>query len=118
MRPHHKLDVWKKSIDFVTEVYKLTATFPEAEKFGLISQLRRAAISIPSNIAEGAGRESQKEFRNFLSIAQGSAAEIETQLIISNRLKYISKEELDKMLNLLDAISRMLTGLRKSLSIR
>ena len=115
MRPHHKLDVWKKSLDFVTEVYELTFTFPETEKFSLVSQLRRAAISIPSNIAEGAARESRKEFRNFLSIAQGSAAEIETQLIISNRLRYVNKERLDKMINLLADISRMLTGLRKSL---
>lgn len=115
MRPHCKLDVWNKSIDFVSEIYKLTSKFPDGEKFGLISQLRRAAISIPSNIAEGAARESKKEFLNFLSIAQGSASEIETQLIISNKLDYISEDTLGKMLNLASDISKMITGLKKSL---
>lgn len=116
MRPHHNLDVWRKSIDFVAEIYKLTAIFPETEKFGLTSQLRRAVVSIPVNIAEGVGRESQKEFRNFISIAQGSAAEIETQLIISNKLGYINAEQLDRVQCSLNAISKMLTGLRNSLS--
>lgn len=114
MRPHHRLDVWNRSIDFVTEIYKLTSAFPEVEKFGLISQLRRAAISVSSNIAEGAARESPKEFGNFLSIAQGSASEIETQLLICNRLNYITKDKLKEMLKLLDAISKMITGLKKS----
>ncbi len=118
MRPHHKLDVWKKSIDFVTKIYKLTSNFPEAEKFGLISQLRRASVSIPSNVAEGAARGSQKEFRNFLSIAQGSAAEVETQLIISNKLEYLSNDNFNEVLTQLDDISKMLIGLRKSLYSR
>ena len=118
MRPHQKLDVWKKSIDFVSEIYRLTSVFPEKEKFGLISQLRRASISIPSNIAEGAGRESKKEFRNFLSIAQGSASELETQLIISERLEYIDTESLKEMLNFLNDISKMIIGLKKSLKLK
>jgi four helix bundle protein len=113
MRLHHSLDVWGKSIDFVTEVYKLTSTFPKAEKFGLVSQLRRAAISIPSNIAEGAARGGLKEFYNFLSIAQGSAAEVETQLMISNKLGYLEGGQFNEMLDLINAISRMITGLKK-----
>lgn len=116
MRPHCKLDVWGQSIDFVTEIYKLTSLFPDSEKYGLVSQLRRAAISIPSNIAEGAARGGRKEFLNFLSIAQGSAAEVETQLIISQKLGYMSEETLDKFLKLAEVISKMISGLKKSLS--
>lgn len=118
MRPHHKLDVWKKSIDFVTKIYKLTSSFPGEEKFGLISQLKRASVSIPSNIAEGAARESKKEFCNFLSIAQGSSSEVETQLIISNKLGYLDNKNLNEVLEELTDISRMLTGLRKSLKFK
>ena len=81
-KPHQRLDVWKKSIDFVKTVYQNTGGFPAEEKFGLVSQMRRAAISIPSNISEGAGRNKPKEFSQFLGIAQGSAAELETQRII------------------------------------
>lgn len=118
MRPHHRLDVWKKSMNLVVEIYKITSQFPNEEKFGIISQMRRSAVSIPSNIAEGAARESNKEFRNFLSISQGSSAELETQLILCNQLKYIGEQELNKMLNLLSDISKMIIGLRKSLQNR
>ncbi len=83
------LEVWKQGIDLVTEVYKLTGMFPSHEQFGLVSQMRRAAVSIPSNIAEGQGRKNVKEFIQFLYIAKGSLAELETQLIICERLKYI-----------------------------
>ena len=93
MKGHHRLDVWKRSIEFVSAIYRLTADFPDIEKFGLISQMRRSAVSIPSNIAEGAGRGSKREFRNFLSYSQGSIAELETQLIISERLHFISKDD-------------------------
>ncbi len=85
------------------------------EKFSITLQMRRSAISIPSNIPEGAVRESNKEFRNFLSISQGSFAELETQLILSNKLEYIGEQELNKILNLLSDISKMIIGLRKSL---
>lgn len=98
MRPHTKLNVWQDSIEFVVEIYKVTYSFPKEEQFNLISQLRRAATSIPSNIAEGAARQSKKEFCNFLSIAQGSAAKIETQLIISNKLDYLKQIELESLL--------------------
>ncbi len=118
VKTHKDLDVWKKSMDFVTMLYKKTATFPKEEIYGLTNQMRRAAVSIPSNIAEGAARKSNKEFIQFLHIALGSTVEIETQLIISKNLKFIDDEsfiELDKERN---EIGRMLFGLikyRKSL---
>ncbi len=112
MKTHKDLDVWKKSIDFVTKVYNITGKFPNNEKFGIISQIRRAAVSIPSNIAEGSARNSKKELIQFLYISLGSAAELETQLIISEKLKYI--ENLD-VLNDLNDIQKMIMGLIKYL---
>ena len=91
MRPHHKLEAWSKSVDLVTEVYKETESFPKEERYGLTSQIRRAAVSIPANIAEGAGRFSQKEFAYFLSNSQGSASELETELIIAHRLGFLDE---------------------------
>jgi len=114
MRPHKKLEVWKKAIEFVTKIYKVTESFPDNEKFGLISQIRRSAVSIPSNISEGAGRTGKKEFMQFLSIAQGSTSELETQLIISSNLGYLKNEDMC-LLDELDEISRMIIGLIKSL---
>jgi len=114
MRPHKKLEVWKKAIEFVTKIYRITEKYPDSEKFGLISQIRRSAISIPSNIAEGAARTGKKEFTQFLSIAQGSTSELETQLIISNNLGFL-KEENMHLLDELDEISRMIIGLIRSL---
>jgi len=114
-KPHHRLDVWKKSIHFVKKVYTLTADFPPEEKFGLVSQMRRATISIPSNIAEGTARSSKKEFYNFLHIAQGSASEIETQIVISRELELLSKEKTESMLHDLENISKMIIGLQRSL---
>lgn len=108
------LDVWKKGIDFVAEIYKLTSRFPKDELYGLVSQMRRAAVSIPSNIAEGQGRRNAKEFIQFLYIAKGSLAEIETQLIICQRLNY-----LEESTNLFDDIKRlrtMLVGLINALN--
>lgn len=98
MGTHEELDVWKLSIDFVEDIYRITKKFPSDEKFGLISQLRRASISVPSNIAEGAARKSDKENIQFLHIALGSIAEIETQLIIANRLNYCDASEIRKKL--------------------
>lgn len=89
MKSHKDLTVYKTSIDLVTDVYQLSQNFPDAEKFGLTSQIRRAAVSIPSNIAEGAARSSKKDFIRFLYIALGSLAETETQLEIVNRLEFI-----------------------------
>ncbi len=112
MKTHKDLDVWKKSIDFVTKVYNLTDKFPNNEKFGIVSQIRRAAVSIPSNIAEGSARNSKKELVQFLYVSLGSAAELETQLIISEKLKYI--DNLD-VLNDLNDIQKMIMGLIKYL---
>jgi four helix bundle protein len=89
---HKELQVWQLSMDFVVELYKLTDSFPESEKFGLVSQLRRAAVSVPSNVAEGAARKGNKENIQFLYIALGSISEIETQLILADRLKFISED--------------------------
>jgi len=114
MRPHKKLEVWKKAIEFVTKIYKITESFPSDEKFGLISQIRRSAVSIPSNISEGAARSGKKEFIQFLSIAQGSTSELETQLIISNNLGFLRQENL-YLLDELDEISRMIIGLIRTL---
>ena len=111
MRPHENLDVWKKSIDFVVAVYKATEDFPRDERFGLTSQLRRAAVSIPANIAEGAGRKSVKEFAHFLSNSQGSASEVETELLIARKLSYVGVRDYAKLSAALDEIGRMLTGL-------
>ena len=111
MRPHEKLDVWKKSIDFVVALYQATERFPKDEKFGLTSQLRRAAVSIAANIAEGAGRKTPKEFSYFLSNSQGSASEVATELLIAHRLCYLSDESFKALTSSLDEIGRMLTGL-------
>ena len=116
MKTHKDLDVWNYSIDLVTELYQITAKIPKEETYGLSSQMRRAAVSIPSNIAEGAARNHKNEFRQFLYISLSSAAELETQLIISERLSYISKNQNENLIDKLNTISRMLQGLIKSIN--
>ena len=116
MRPHEKLDVWKRAIDFVVTVYKMTESFPRDERFGLISQIRRAAVSIAANIAEGAGRHTSKEFKYFLSNAQGSVSELATELLIAQRLGYLKIEAFDIGNTELTSIGRMIFGLSRSLS--
>jgi four helix bundle protein len=91
MKGHRDLRVWQESIGLVKDIYAITSRFPDEEKFGLISQMRRSAVSIPSNIAEGAARGSQREFAQFLVIARGSLGELETQLIIAKELNYLSE---------------------------
>ena len=118
MRPHEQLDVWRKSIDFTVEVYKVTDGLPKDERFGLTSQIRRASVSIAANIAEGAGRKSDKEFLNFLSMSQGSASEVETEMLIAFRLEYISVEAFENLMQKLDEIGRMITGLCKHLRVK
>ena len=113
-RPHRKLDVWNEAMDLVVTLYEITGAFPKTEKYALADQLRRAAVSIPSNIAEGAARQTKKEFVQFLHIAQGSASEIDTQLEVAHRLNYISDEAKREVDARLDAIGRMLTGLIRS----
>jgi four helix bundle protein len=102
------LIVWQKSMDLVEQVYKATRLFPHNELYGLTSQIRRAATSIPSNIAEGSSRRSVKDRMHFLSIAYGSALELETELLICHRLKYSSDEQLGVLNSLLSEILRML----------
>ena len=109
------LDVYKKSIDFVVDIYKITESFPESEKFGLVSQLRRAAVSLPSNLAEGSGRNGKKELINFLHIARGSLFEIGTQLEISQRLGFVSQDDYDKLEERRATIQRMMNALISSL---
>ena len=94
MATHEDLEVWKQSIDLVEDIYKMTMSFPSEEKFGLISQLRRAAVSVPSNIAEGAARKSDIENIQFLYISLGSLSEIETQLIITKRLSFYNTDDI------------------------
>ena len=106
--------MWKKSIQFVKKIYGITSKFPDTEKYGLTNQMRRCAVSIPSNIAEGAGRNSKKEFKQFLYISLGSISEIETQLIISTELNY---QKDNSLLDELNEIRKMLFGLIKSINI-
>ena len=115
MRPHERLDVWNKAIDLVMSVYRATESFPKEERFGLTSQIRRAAVSIPANIAEGAARDSPKEFTYFLSNAQGSASGLETELLIAQRLGYLGDNNYDGMRMELNSIGRMIVGLSKSI---
>ena len=110
---HKDLEVWKKSMDLVALVYQLTNDFPDTEKFGLTNQLRRAVVSIPSNIAEGAGRKSDKELIQFVHIALGSLAEVETQYLISLRLQYCVKNEI--LENELVTLNKLLIGFRNYL---
>lgn len=107
MSGHKDLNAWKKSMQLVLNVYSLTSSFPREEIYGLTSQIRRAVVSVPSNIAEGAARNSQKEFSHFLYVALGSLAELETQLIIAQNLDYIQEVDHDS----LSEIRKMINGL-------
>jgi four helix bundle protein len=112
---YRDLQVWQKSMDLVVDCYQLTKSFPKTEVYGLNSQLQRAAVSIPANIAEGRQRQHSKEFIQHLSIACGSLAELETHIQIAWRLNYIDKTQLDETINRTVEIGKMLTGLRKSI---
>lgn len=115
MHRFKELQVWKESMKLVEEVYKVTADFPANEQFGITNQIRRSAVSIPSNIAEGAGKSTNGDFRRFISIASGSCNELETQLLISYNLKYLKTIEHKEIENKLNSIQNMLFGLQKSL---
>ena len=115
MRNFRNYDVYKNALLFVTDTYKLTQLFPVDEKFGLTSQLRRAAVSIPSNIAEGASRESEKEFSRYLEIAIGSSFEVETQYKIASNLSYTNEGTLSEMLDKLTIIQKQLNAFRNKL---
>lgn len=115
-RTHKDLDAWKEAIQLVEDVYNITRSFPKEEMYGLTSQLRRAAVSIPSNIAEGAARSSKKEFTQFLYIALGSVSEVETQLVIAERLDYLDDVgEIDRQIK---AVRRLILGLMRYLRTR
>ncbi|MBL1410333.1 four helix bundle protein [Sphingobacterium faecale] len=115
MKTHKNLDSWKFSVDLVTIIYQLTSAFPKEEVFGLTNQMRRASVSIPSNIAEGAARHSKKEFIQFLYIALGSQQELDTQLLIAKNLKFILDEDFDRLENEIQTIGKLLNGLIKYL---
>ena len=111
-----ELKIWNKAIDLTVDVYKATSSFPSDERFGLISQSRRSAVSIPSNIAEGAGRNSKKEFANFLGIANGSSYELQTQLVISNRLSLLGDDVLNNLLGQIDELQKMNYAFQQTLN--
>ncbi len=113
---HHGLEVWKKAIELVKRVYLFTKKLPSDEKFVLVAQMRRAAISVPSNIAEGAARRSSKEFSNFLNIALGSATELETQFIICRELEYLTA--IDDVLEEIKVLRIMLISLRRKILLK
>ena len=115
MNNFEELNVWKKAIDFVSEIYKTVSSFPKEERYGLSSQMKRSAVSIPSNIAEGAGRNSHKEFIRFLSIATGSSYELQTQIILSAKLELIDKKISELLVDMLREIQKMMFGLQKHL---
>jgi four helix bundle protein len=110
---HKDLDVWKKSMNLVVLIYDITSKFPSDERFGLTSQMRRAAVSIPSNIAEGAARKGDKEFIQFLMIALGSLSELETQYLLSIQLKFVQKE-IEVINNMVD-VKKLILGFRNYL---
>ncbi|MEI7596292.1 MAG: four helix bundle protein [Bacteroidota bacterium] len=116
MKTHKDLLVWQKSIELVTTLYKLTKDFPKEEIYGLTSQIRRSAVSVPSNIAEGAGRHSKKEYTQFLYISLGSLSELETQIIIASNLGYVKQNEIEDLSIEINSLLKMLTSLIRSIS--
>lgn len=118
VRHHRDLVVWQKALSLVEVVYAASKSWLADERFGLVSQVRRAAVSVPSNIAEGCARRSTGSFVHFLSIARGSLAELETQMILANRLTYVSETQLDRVFAAADEVSRMLASLINKLEDR
>jgi four helix bundle protein len=110
-KPHKRLEAWKKAVELTIKIYKLTEILPESEKFGLVSQMRRAAVSVASNIAEGAARNTKKEFAHFLFNARGSLSELDTQIIICRELDYISDKECTIIDNQMEIESKLIAGL-------
>lgn len=118
VRSYRDLIVWQKAMDLATDVYRVTEAFPSREQFGLTNQMRRASVSIPSNIAEGQGRGTTKDYVHFLHIARGSLQELETQMLLAQRLKFTSESEVQNLLVLCDEVSRLVSGLMNSLAPR
>ena len=115
-KPHKKLDAWKISMDLVFEIYKAIEKFPRQEKYGLVDQIRRAAVSVPSNIAEGAVRQTKKEFSNYLHIAQGSLSELDTQIELAARLGYLDDHNQNRLDAMMQRIDKLITGLIRHLN--
>jgi four helix bundle protein len=115
MHNFKELKIWQKSRELTKKVYLITQKFPKEEKYDLVSQIRRSAVSIPSNIAEGSGRESKKEFVRFLNISISSAFELETQIIISNDLGFVEEQEYNLVIEEINVIQKMIFGFKKSI---
>jgi four helix bundle protein len=115
MKTFRELVVWQKSMDLVTEIYEKTRNFPDEEKYGLTNQIRRASVSIPSNIAEGFGRKSDGDFARFVSIAMGSNYEVQTQLEIARNVGFMDSSQLNLLVEKLEEIDKMLKGLKSKL---
>jgi four helix bundle protein len=115
IRSHRDLIVWQKAMNLVEAVYSATASFPKEERYALTSQIRRAVVSVPSNIAEGQGRRMAKEYLYFLAYARGSLLELDTQLEIALRLRYLTKEKYSDLHTQLDEVARILNGLMRSI---
>jgi len=115
MHNFRQLNVWHRALSVTESVYKATNAFPESERFGLITQMRRSAVSVASNIAEGSSRSTNKDFRRFLAIARGSASELETQVILAHRLGMMSEDEANQLSSRIDEVRAMLIGFSASL---
>jgi four helix bundle protein len=113
-RPHRNLDVWKRSIDLAKYIYRISSQFPSTEQYGLASQMRRAVVSIASNISEGAARSSNKEFLQFINIAQGSASELDTQLELAKELGYVDQITYEEVINDIIVVTKQLYGLART----
>ena len=118
MRTHKDLDAWKLSVELVVLIYQLTSTFPKEEVFGLTNQIRRAAVSIPSNIAEGAARNSNKELIQFLHISLGSQQELDTQFLIAKKLEYLTEDQYNEINIKIETVGKLLNGLIKYLKAK
>ncbi len=117
-KPHKKLDAWKLSMDLVIDVYEMTNNFPTQEKYNLTDQIRRATISIPSNIAEGAARQTKKEFTRYLHMAQGSLGELDTQIELAKRLGYLDEKTWEIFDERMERIDKMISGLIRHLNVK
>ncbi len=115
IKPHQKLDVWQQSMVLVKEIYAVSSTFPAQEIYGLTNQMRRAAVSIPANIAEGAARSGDKEYLHFLSIARGSLSELDTHIQIAAMLGYLTENQ--SLQDLIDTVGKLLSGFTKKLKV-
>jgi len=115
-KSYRDLDVWQKAMDLVVDSYKATKRFPKSELFGLASQMQRAGVSVPANVAEGRARQHTKEFIRHLSIAYGSLAELETHIQIAERLNYLESDQVDRLMKQTSEVGRMINGLRKTLA--